>query len=105
MFIDNLGIGVIMMNEQKHYTLYELEGLQDWEEAVIVFKPESFTNEYSEIERSYKIWHNDNWFDGQKISFSLWGNCLDGKDNAVRLDWYIKDTEHPWVVDYCYIIK
>ena len=89
----------------KHYTLRELESIKEWEVAVIVFKPESFDKEYTLEERSYKISHNDNWFDGRKISFSLYGYCLDGKDNGVRLDWYMKNGKDSWIIDYCYIIK
>lgn len=84
----------------------ELEERKDWKEAVIVFTKDSFDNDYTEIERSYRVSSSCNWFNGGKtISFALWGNCLDGKDNGVRLDWYMKDDKKPWRVEYCYIVK
>lgn len=71
--------------------------------AVIVFKPfESGwdkNRDYSEAECSYRVWNNNRRFQHGKISNSLFGNCLDGKDVGVRLDWYIGE----WVVDYCYL--
>lgn len=87
-------------------TFKELEERKDWEEAVIVFTKDSFDKDYTEEERSYKVSHSSNWFNGGKtISFALWGNCLDGKDLGVRLDWYLKNGKDSWKVDYCYIIK
>lgn len=85
-------------------TLEQLEEKTDWKSAVIVFKSESFSNNYSLKERSYKINRNSKWFNPEMIGCSLFGNCLDDKDLGVRLDWYMRDTEHPWIIDYCYII-
>ena len=65
--------------------------------AVIVFKPENWTVNYTETERSYRVWNNNRMFQPNKIASSLFMNCLDGKDNGVRWDWY------RWVADYCYM--
>ena len=79
-----------------------------WEKAVIIFAPESFNREFSEIERSYEVYSDAKYFDANMGGSSLFGNCLDGKDNGVRLDWYMKRMPSegtPWTVEYCYIVE
>ena len=66
--------------------------------GVIVYKQSAFRNkEYTEEERSYRVSSYNKGFQPSKISNSIYGDCLDGKDLGVRLDWY------HWDVDYCYI--
>lgn len=89
------------MTKEK-YTLRELGNKEDWKEAVIVFKPESFDKKYSEKARSYQVNSNAKYFDGNMNGSSLFGNCLDGTDDGVRLDKYMYDG---WEVDYCYITE
>ena len=74
--------------------------------AVIVFTPDSFDKEYSEESRSYKIW-NDNKTFRNCISNSLFGYCLDGTDQGVRLDYYMEyyGNKPGWKVDYCYLVE
>jgi hypothetical protein len=88
-------------------TLEQLEkDTSKWQRAVVVFKPESFEDEFTETERSYAVYSDAKYFDGNMIGNSLFGNCLDGKDNGVRLDWYMSSQEGKrWIVDYCYITK
>ena len=86
-------------------TLNELKQRKNWEKAVIVFKKESFDKEFSKEERSYEVNSKENYFTTGKISNSLYGSCLDGKDSGVRLDIYIYDENNPWLIDYCYITK
>lgn len=64
--------------------------------GVIVYKPENWKEPYTETERSYRVYSNCHRF-GSYISNEMTGNCLDGRDMGVRLDWY------RWKVDYCYI--
>lgn len=71
--------------------------------AVVVFTEDSFSKEYTEEERSYEISNQNKAFIADMISNSIFGNCLDGKDNGVRLDWYIYN-EQGWKVDYCYLV-
>ena len=85
--------------------LSDLENREDWKYAVIVFKSESFNKKYSLKERSYLVCKDNKWFNPAMIGRSLYGNCLDGKDKGVRLDWYMYDEKKPWIVDYCYIIS
>ena len=82
----------------KKKTLQELGVLDNWEKAVIVFKNESFKKDYSEKERSYEISSNAKYFNAKMNGSSLFGDCLDGKDNGVRIDLYMHDG---WIVDYC----
>jgi hypothetical protein len=93
----------------KKVTLNYLEkNLESWKEAVIVFKKESFSKEFSELERSYTISSNAKYFDWQMNGNSLFGDCLDGKDDGVRLDIYMKllpKEGKRWIEDYCYITK
>ena len=91
-------------------TFEELCNIEDWKQAVIVFKKESFDNEYTEEERSYKVNHDDKYFNPEMLGSSLYGFCLDGKDLGVRLDWYMKALPEDglgkrWLVDYCYIVE
>lgn len=99
-----------MRNIKEKLGLNDLQENRDWEDAVIVFKPESFDKEFNETQRSYKISRESNYFQPDKISSSLYGSCLDGSDNGVRLDLYMKAIPEDklgkrWIVDYCYIIK
>lgn len=90
-------------------TLHELgKDTSSWKEAIVVFKQESFNREFSETERSYKVYSEAKYFNGNMIGNSLFGDCLDGKDDGVRLDRYMSllpEEGLRWVVDYCYIVK
>ena len=68
--------------------------------GVIVFTKDSFNKPYTETERSYRTDNSQKAFNHGMISNSIFGNCLDGKDLGVRLDWYMYDG---WKVDYCYL--
>lgn len=74
--------------------------------AVIVFTPDSFNKEYSEESRSYEI-RSDNKTFRNCNSNSLFGYCLDGTDQGVRLDYYMEYywKENRWKVDYCYLVE
>lgn len=65
--------------------------------GVVVYKPENWDKPYTERSRSYEVWNNNRAFQDGKIANSLFGDCLDGTDRGVRLDWY------RWDVDYCYM--
>lgn len=84
--------------------LWELrDTTSDWNRAVVVLKQESFNRQYSEEARSYEISSDAKYFDGNMNGSSLFGHCLDGTDNGVRLDLYM-ERENGWVAEYCYII-
>lgn len=67
--------------------------------GVIVFKQSNFKKPFSERDRSYRVSNANRQFQQGKISNQLSGDCLDGKDLGVRLDWY------NWEVEYCYMEK
>lgn len=99
-----------MKNIKKKLGLNDLQENKNWKDAVIVFKPESFNKEFNETQRSYKISRENYYFQQGKISSSLYGSCLDGSDDGVRLDLYMKAIPEDklgkrWIVDYCYIIE
>ena len=64
--------------------------------GVIVYKQDNFKTEYSEESRSYRVNNANRKFQKNKNANSLFGDCLDGTDDAVRLDWY------DWTVEFCY---
>lgn len=69
-------------------------------EAVIVFTKDSFKKPFSEKERSYKVSSQNRYFETGKISNSLIGDCLDGTDQGVRLDYYLGD----WKIEKIYLL-
>lgn len=73
--------------------------------GVIVFTEDSFNRPYTEKERSYRTNNSQKAFHHNMISSSIWADCLDGKDNGVRLDWYMygENDKERWKVDYCYL--
>jgi len=84
-------------------TLKELRERKDWSDAVIVFKQTKFfKKEYSELERSYQVGSWNKYFQDGLLGNSLFGNCLDGLDKGIRLDWWFGDGA---IVDYCYIVE
>lgn len=65
--------------------------------GVIVYKASNWPKEYSEQDRSYRVWNCNPCFQAGKISNRMSGDCLDGTDIGVRLDWY------KWEPEYCYM--
>lgn len=92
---------MINFNEENNYTT---KGTDKHIYGVIVFKEESFTKPYTEHQRSYKTSNDNKGFLPNNISNSIFGDCLDGTDNGVRLDWYMYG-EDAWKIDYCYMLE
>ncbi len=69
-------------------SLMDLVENKNWETALITYKQENWEDNYTEKERTYRVSRENNYFREGKISNSLYGSCLDGKDNGVRLDYY-----------------
>lgn len=56
---------------------------------MITYKQENWKEvNYTEKQRTYRVSKENNYFREGKISNSLFGDCLDGKDVGIRLDWY-----------------
>ena len=76
--------------------------------GVIVFTEDSFDKLYTLEERSYEVTSDNKAFISSMIGYSIYGNCLDGKDLGVRLEQYMaaeKGGKFGWKVDYCYMIE
>ena len=71
--------------------------------AVAVISADSFDQEYSLEERSYKFRSDNKRFIPSQIGGSIFADSLDGSDTGVRLDWYIWDGD--WKVEYCYLLE
>ena len=65
--------------------------------GVIVYKASNWKKTYPLESRSYRVSNANRAFQDGKIANSMFGYCLDGTDQGVRLDWY------NWKVDYCYM--
>lgn len=96
----------------KKLTFEELRKMnkEEWKQAVLVFKQESFDKPYTEIQRSYSVDSSAKYFNGNMNGNSLFGNCLDGTDTGVRLDHYMHclpsdGIGQRWLIDYCYITE
>lgn len=84
---------------------YKTKGNAERLEAVVVFREDSFSRPYTEKERSYQFSSDNKAFLPDQLGNSIFGDCLDGTDLGVRLDWYMKASEKPWRVDYCYLVE
>lgn len=77
-------------------------------EAFVTFAPESFPGkEYSKIERTY-LFTSDNKAFVQAGGYSIFGDCMDGKDIGVRLERYMRDEKggkDGWTIENCGIVK
>lgn len=72
----------------------------------IVFTNDSFKDDYSEHDRTYFVSSDNKAFQPHKGGYSIFANCLDGKDLGVRIEQYMA-AEHGgkdgWKVERCYI--
>lgn len=89
-------------NEEHGYTS---KGNAKRLEAVVVFTEDSFTKPYTERDRSYQFSSDNKAFLPNQLGYSIFGDCLDGSDLGVRLDWYMRDPKNPWKVEYCYLLE
>ena len=74
--------------------------------ACIVFAESNWPDHHYPLRsRTYEVSSDNKAFRSSCCSTSLFGSCLDGTDQMVRLDWYMKDfgNKGGWVVDHCYL--
>lgn len=95
-------IAMWKFNEEHGYTT---KGNKERLEAVVVFTEDSFGNPYTVKERSYRVSSDNKSFLPNQLGNSIFGDCLDGTDFGVRLDWYVHDKKNPWRVEYCYLLE
>lgn len=94
-------LGAITFEElTDHFVDINEKGLPA-ETAVIVFKKDCFLEDYTEEQRSYRVSSDNKWFRPNLGGMSLFGSCLDGTDQGIRIDLYMRSEEDPWRVDYC----
>lgn len=79
-------------------------------EAFVTFTPASFgfDKEYSKRARTYTFTSREKAFNPNVGGYSIFGSSLDGSDNGVRLESYMKDEKggpDGWKVQTCGIIK
>ena len=70
--------------------------------GVIVFTENSFPAPYDVTGRSYEVSSMAKYFNPFAGGSGLAGNCLDGTDDGVRLDYLM--SVYGWKPEYCYIV-
>ena len=75
--------------------------------AHIIFTEDSFREPYSPLSRTYRISSDNKAFWPNMGGYSIFGYCLDGTDQGVRLDYYIAGARNisGWEVENCYILE
>lgn len=75
--------------------------------AHITFTSNSFTKPYSETERTYVISSNNKAFQSGCNGYSIFASCLNGSDENIRLDAYMKAENRDgngWKIEKCVIV-
>jgi hypothetical protein len=83
---------------------YSAKGNTKVLKGVIVFTEDSFSQPYTEKQRSYQFTSDNKAFLPNQCSNSIFADCLDGVDLGVRIDWYMHDAKQPWKVEHCYLL-
>ena len=75
--------------------------------AHIIFTEDSFATQYPLLSRTYRISSDNKAFWPNMGGYSIFGNCLDGTDQSVRLDYYMAEERdiNGWKVEDCYILE
>lgn len=75
--------------------------------AHIIFTEDSFNKPYSLLSRTYRISSDNKAFWPNMGGYSIFGYCLDGTDQGVRLDHYMAEERDPggWKAEDCYILE
>ena len=75
--------------------------------AHIIFTEDSFNKPYSLFSRTYRISSDNKAFWPNMGGYSIFGYCLDGTDQGVRLDYYMAEERdiNGWKVEDCYILE
>lgn len=75
--------------------------------AHVTFTEDSFDKPYSLLSRTYSFSSDNKAFLSYMGGYSIFGDCLDGTDQGVRLDWYIAEEGRggSWNIQNCYILE
>ena len=86
---------------------FKLDHPKDDLTAHIIFTEDSFAKPYPLLSRTYSFTSNNKAFLPDMGGYSIFGNCLDGTDQGVRLDWYMAEERdiNGWKVEDCYILE
>lgn len=78
-------------------------------EAFVTFSPDSFLGaNYTRTERTYLFTSNNKAFFPAAGGYSIFGDCMDGKDSNIRLERYMRDEKggaDGWKTENCGIVK
>lgn len=78
-------------------------------EAFVTFTPDSFPGkEYSKEERTYLFTSNNKAFFPAAGGYSIFGDCMDGKDLCIRLERYMRGEKggaDGWKIENCGVVK
>lgn len=87
----------------------ELKRTSPWKDltAHIIFTENSFHKHYSLLSRTYAISSDNKAFWPNMGGCSIFGYCLDGSDQGIRLDHYMAEERGTtgWKVEDCYILE
>ena len=75
-------------------------------EAYVVFTEDSFDRPYSEKSRTYVFSSDNKAFQSGMGGYSIYGACLDGTDQGIRLEAYMaaeKGGKAGWKIERCYM--
>jgi len=70
----------------------------------IVFAEDSFDKTYSEESRTYVVSSNNKAYIPGAGGYSIYGSCLDGTDQNIRLEGYMRGDK-AWHIERCYMRK
>ena len=70
----------------------------------IVFTEDSFDKPYPVEARTYAVSSNNKAFQPNMGGYSIYASCLDGTDNCIRLEQYMRG-EDAWKIEKCYMLK
>ncbi len=82
--------GIIRQFEDKHPL-----------KAVIVFKSSNWEEQYSLEDRSYIIQSDNKYFISGMCGNSIFSKTLSGKDEGIRLDYYLNE----WEIEDIYLLE
>lgn len=86
---------------------FKLDHPKDDLTAHIIFTEDSFDKQYPLLSRTYSFTSDNKAFLPNMGGYSIFGYCLDGTDQGVRLDWCMAEEGNSdgWKVEDCYILE
>ena len=93
-----LDLAQIFSAHEANHPRYHLDGLITFSD----FGPFENTS-YTQLDRTYAVSSNNKAFLPNRLGFSIFGTCLNGKDPHVRLEHYMRQP-NGWVPGECCLI-